>query len=308
VTFKEIRKDGHPKGIDKNPMIFSTKSHIYKLNTESDKSKISFAAVGNLTSWTNRDIDIPKEDKLRSIRYSFVEHEGFMYAFSHSLAFQSSKLAVYRIDLKKLTWESVKVSGVSIPERRTDFSIVLYGNSVYLFGGYIQGGIRTSVKGGDRWKNEFYRFDLDSHSWNVVEYKGVPPPKRSGHSAISYHDSMYIFGGAFDSFEKNDLIKFSFTDEKWSIMKPLGVCPSAREKHQFGLLRNYMIVFSSHDLVSARDIHALNLDTLIWNKVDIDIPDGYKICLNRDLVKKDTSLIGFQQMEEQKVNIYEFSL
>jgi len=48
-----------------------------------------------------------------------------------------------------------------------------------------------------------HRFDSITSSWSKISLSGSPAPsKRYGHSAISYKNTIYVFGGKFEDIEE----------------------------------------------------------------------------------------------------------
>ena len=72
-----------------------------------------------------------------------------------------------------------------------------------IFGGFVSGG-RV---------DEIYRYYFKENKWEHVQPLGSnSPPKRAGHSAILYGDSMIIFGGKDEENNKlNDLWEFNLS-------------------------------------------------------------------------------------------------
>jgi N-acetylneuraminic acid mutarotase len=76
-----------------------------------------------------------------------------------------------------------------------------------IFGGFVD-GVRS---------NEIFRYHIKNNNWEKIAILGkIRPLPRAGHSAISYGDSMIIFGGIDEDYEKlNDLWIFNFADYTW---------------------------------------------------------------------------------------------
>lgn len=73
------------------------------------------------------------------------------------------------------------------PEPRSDFSMVVYMDNLYIFAG----------KNLSKSFSDFWKFDLKTNSFTKLP-SGVPGEKeelRSGHSAVIHSDYMIVFGG-----------------------------------------------------------------------------------------------------------------
>ena len=53
--------------------------------------------------------------------------------------------------------------------------------------------------------NDLFFLDLRNHNWIEVPTSGVAPSPRSGHSAVLYGDTMWVFGGGSNQGYFNDL-------------------------------------------------------------------------------------------------------
>ncbi len=91
------------------------------------------------------------------------------------------------------------------PCARSNHTCVVYGNSLYIFGGYLSGNCY----------NDMYEFDVEKAKWRKVKSEGQIPSERHSHTAVVSGKNMYIFGGCGASDERlNDLYKFNFGNKK----------------------------------------------------------------------------------------------
>ena len=92
-------------------------------------------------------------------------------------------------------WTPVKIQGEISPGARKGHSMIYYRNYIILFGGEGENG---------RYDNRFFRFDLDSSSWSILNLTGVNPGYRAYHTMSFFKkDSLIIFGGKLMDFNKN---------------------------------------------------------------------------------------------------------
>ncbi|CAF1019741.1 unnamed protein product [Adineta steineri] len=84
--------------------------------------------------------------------------------------------------------------------------------------------------------------------WTRIETNGARPESRSGHSAVIYNNSMYIFGG-LGKHRYNDLFKFDFDTYQWTEIKPKdeSTLPTKRLKHSACIYDNMMYIFGGWD-------------------------------------------------------------
>ena len=53
--------------------------------------------------------------------------------------------------------------------------------------------------------NDLFELNLDSLEWNKINFDGLSPSGRFGHSAVIDNDLMYVFGGWDGANTLNDL-------------------------------------------------------------------------------------------------------
>ena len=94
------------------------------------------------------------------------------------------------------------------PKPRASHASACWNDKLYVFGGQDDDNNKLE----DLWE-----FDANS-GWRQIQIEEgafVPTP-RSGHSAVTYGNKMYIFGGIFElTKELNDMLVFDFTQGKF---------------------------------------------------------------------------------------------
>ena len=117
---------------------------------------------------------------------------------------------VYILNLLTMKWTHVDISTTK-PGIRSGHSGAIYNDGLYIFGGISDEGEKL---------NDFWRFDLSSHSWQEVLAEGERPTGRSGHSSVVYKDVLIIFGGMKDiTKETNDMYSYNFTTNIWTLFQ-----------------------------------------------------------------------------------------
>ena len=100
-------------------------------------------------------------------------------------------------------------TGGGCPIPRASQCSAVYGDKFYVFGGQDDDNNKLD----DMWE-----FDLASGSWRQIQIPdgGLRPLARSGHSAVTYGNRMYIFGGILElTKELNDMLVFDFTQGRF---------------------------------------------------------------------------------------------
>ncbi len=95
------------------------------------------------------------------------------------------------------------------PKPRASHSSTSWSDKLYVFGGQDDDNNKLE----DLWE-----FDQASGAWREIQIQegDVKPLCRSGHSAVTYGNKMYIFGGILElTKELNDMIVFDFEQMKF---------------------------------------------------------------------------------------------
>jgi leucine-zipper-like transcriptional regulator 1 len=83
----------------------------------------------------------------------------------------------------------------------------IIGNNMFVFGG----------GDGKSWLNDLIVFDLLRLEWSgAIETHGIAPAGRLQHSAITYEDRIYLFGGEPDQYRQlNDIFYLDTSTLTW---------------------------------------------------------------------------------------------
>lgn len=147
------------------------------------------------------------------------------------------------------------------PPPRNSHSAVVWGNQLIVFGGFFHDVTRGPVQcenpaDGCVWYNDVWSLALSGPSanqWSLVAVTGADmPAKRSGHSAVVFHDHMFIHGGQRQTSPTthdttNDVWAFDLKARQWSVINPVGDGPVPRKYHTAAMIGNHMFVFGGVD-------------------------------------------------------------
>ncbi|XP_036401536.1 host cell factor 2 [Megalops cyprinoides] len=173
--------------------------------------------------------------------HTMVTYQGLLYVFGGMIdsGYSGRKTPLWLYDTDKerwLNWEGRNINSQSTaPVNRKGHSAVVFEPAMYIYGGYID------MKGSSQ---EFWRFDFDTRAWSMlapVQGEASPGP-RHGHSAMTYQDCMYLFGGLMGLREQSDFWRWSFSSCSWSSIKSLSG-PSKLVGHSAVGYRDNMLVF-----------------------------------------------------------------
>ncbi|PKS09395.1 hypothetical protein jhhlp_004010 [Lomentospora prolificans] len=175
--------------------------------------------------------------------------------YGHSLNILGSKIFIFggqvegyfmndlcAFDLNQLQtpnnrWEVLipggESGGDSIPQARTNHSVITFNDKLYLFGG----------TNGYQWFNDVWSYDLTLNKWTQLDCIGYIPVPREGHAAAIVDDVMYIFGGRTeDGTDLGDLAAFRITSRRWYTFQNMGPSPSPRSGHSMTAVSKSVVV------------------------------------------------------------------
>eukprot|EP01103_Thecamoeba_quadrilineata_P003450 TRINITY_DN13223_c0_g1_i1.p1 TRINITY_DN13223_c0_g1~~TRINITY_DN13223_c0_g1_i1.p1 ORF type:complete len:386 (-),score=27.34 TRINITY_DN13223_c0_g1_i1:155-1312(-) len=163
----------------------------------------------------------------------------------------------YQFDTK--TWSKSSGSHKAL----TEHTSVVYKNNMYIFGG--NGGLV------ENYSNNILSYPLPFKSENTftrIETNQTVPPARSGHSAVVYKDSMYIFGGWNGHTSLGDFYAFDFDTQLWRKLESTGSVPAQRRMHCTIVYGDHMYLFGGYDesrpARSDNDIYIYSFKTDSW--------------------------------------------
>jgi N-acetylneuraminic acid mutarotase len=107
----------------------------------------------------------------------------------------------------KKQWRAINPSG-KVPQKRTSHAAVVYGNKMYVFGGFS----------GEEYLNDLYEFDFETENWTDISglCKGDIPAPRSRFCAAVHGDCMYLLGGWNKVGYFNDFYMYNFNTRVWT--------------------------------------------------------------------------------------------
>lgn len=166
---------------------------------------------------------------------------------------------VYTYEIATSCWGSVQSLGEA-PSKRTDHSVVLFRDSMLVFGGF---------DGHNRF-NDLRELNLRDRRWSLINARSTTPRSRFGHTAVIYGHSMYIFGGWDGHDTLQELFEYNVSSNMWIQMPLRGSAPRARYRHTAVVCGDAMFTFGGVDKTQYRfpDLHEYNFTTRTWAKVN----------------------------------------
>ncbi|XP_067300329.1 leucine-zipper-like transcriptional regulator 1 homolog [Pseudorasbora parva] len=207
--------------------------------------------------------------------HTMVAHQEFLYVFGgmQDSSYTNTKTPLWVFDIVKECWVKWKTGsetgqGVT-PANRKGHSAVIFGSSMYVYGGYID--IRGSTK-------EFWKFNFDSRMWSLLSSAQGGPGPRHGHSSMTHLDCMYLFGGLQGLREQKDLWSWNSASQTWSCIK-FHSGPSRLVGHSAVFFKDSMLIFGGGETQTSpqNSLWRFNLKTETWKKLAL-LPGSASLC------------------------------
>ncbi|XP_026672159.1 leucine-zipper-like transcriptional regulator 1 isoform X2 [Ceratina calcarata] len=137
-------------------------------------------------------------------------------------------------------WEEVVQSG-DCPPTCCNFPVAVARESMFVFSG--QSGAKIT--------NSLFQFHFREKRWTRISTEHIlrgappPPPRRYGHTMVSFDRHLYVFGGAADSTLPNDLHCYDLDTQTWNVILPSpdSQVPSGRVYHAAAVIGEAMFIF-----------------------------------------------------------------
>jgi len=148
-----------------------------------------------------------------------------------------------RFDVKDCSWCRAFTTGTP-PAPRYHHSAVVYGSSMFVFGGYT-GDIysNSNLKN----KNDLFEYKFATGQWTEWKIEGRLPVARSAHGATVYSDKLWIFAGYDGNARLNDMWTIGLQDREltcWEEVAQSGEIPPSCCNFPVAVCRDKMFVFS----------------------------------------------------------------
>jgi len=114
---------------------------------------------------------------------------------------------VNEFNFETKTWRQIDAKG-KLPVQRTSHACVVYGNRMYVFGGFS----------GDGYLNDLHEFNFETETWTDITpfTSGERPDPRSRFCAVVNGQYMYVLGGWNKVNYFNDFYMYNFETRVWS--------------------------------------------------------------------------------------------
>jgi serine/threonine protein kinase/N-acetylneuraminic acid mutarotase len=147
---------------------------------------------------------------------------------------------------------------LTTPSPRSQHSVTLVGQTLYIFGGFD----------GTKCMNDLYTLDTVTWYWKIVELQGDIPEERCGHSAVLVGKKIYIWGGRTTEgvvLPCEIIYMFNLETMKWEKEVALGEPPLPRAYHTVALIDGVIYMFGGENSRECYDdFYMFNASTLTW--------------------------------------------
>lgn len=169
------------------------------------------------------------------------------------------------LDTSSNTWITPNVSGEG-PEAREGHSAAIVDKWLLIFGGCG----KSYDEPEEVYYNDLYRLDTELFIWKRAITAGTPPSARDSHTCSSWKNKIIVVGGEDASdYYLSDVHILDVDTLVWKELSTSGQMLTPRAGHSTVALGKHLFVFGgfTDDRNLYDDLHVLNVDTGIWNKV-----------------------------------------
>ncbi|CAB9528454.1 effector protein with kelch motifs [Seminavis robusta] len=171
---------------------------------------------------------------------SFYVHGGFD---------GTSRVAdLWAFDFSSMTWREIVPLHGRPPSPRHSHAAVVYGSSMYVFGGYD-----------GSYKSDLNEYDFTESRWSVVPAAGRRPRARYRATCVVFRNTMISYGGHDGTRHLSDAHLFDFDTRTWSTLVTEGTPPIPRDSHVSVVHRSSMYCFGGSSGSAMNDLHELQL-------------------------------------------------
>lgn len=155
--------------------------------------------------------------------HSAVIYNNSMYIYGGFEDFRGSSNQLWEYQLANQRWElrNLSSSSANHPEPRHSHSSIVYGDSMYVYGGL------SNLKP----LSDLWRWSWPEKRWFKEKTRGSSPGQLHGHTAIEAFGSMFVFGGERKGRATRSLWRLNLSNMSWQKIRPKGPQPNPTTWH-----------------------------------------------------------------------------
>ena len=143
----------------------------------------------------------------RSGHFTVVDDENQVAYIGYGATSNGEPLCdVWSFDLTSFMWREIKLNGASASPRNGSRA-VLVGNTIFVFGGFIQG----------TYSNELQSINVETGTVTIIETTGAIPDKRSSPIMGVYNNHIFVWGG-FNRDWPNSIHILDLSTMNWTVI------------------------------------------------------------------------------------------
>ncbi|XP_014272328.1 uncharacterized protein [Halyomorpha halys] len=149
------------------------------------------------------------------------------------------------------------------PSSRFKHSVTLNGSHLYLLAG----------RNGNIPLKDLWRYSLCEGVWELLEPSGERPPCLQEHTAVSYKDSIYVFGGeiGFSACNEAPLWVYNIKNNSWKKVRSCkaATVPKGRRGHTALVHRSTMIIYGGYQDLrgSSSELWVFHFESESWHLI-----------------------------------------
>lgn len=225
--------------------------------------------------------------------HSAVIYNNSMYIYGGFEDFRGSSNQLWEYQLANQRWElrNLSSSSASHPEPRHSHSSIVYGDSMYVYGGL------SNLKP----LSDLWRWSWPEKRWFKEKTRGSSPGQLHGHTAIEAFGSMFVFGGERKGRATRSLWRLNLSNMSWQKIRPKGPQPNPTTWH--GAIANPLGILDEANYIVQGDP-----DLLLKSSRDIDCNASFSNGNLRQQQQSSQQVADYQQSARNRpTNKSEFS-
>jgi N-acetylneuraminic acid mutarotase len=231
------------------------------------------------------------KNKIKRTLHTSVCYKNNLYIFGGEDEFENESNALFQINFQNETFDEIETFG-QIPNPRCHHSCSLYGDLMFIVGGYQQNFVL----------NDIFQYNFQTRRWKEIKLS-KSLPRTPMHSSVIYKDKMYLF--------ESKLIEIDLLSFNWNYIEHLNQKkPVGRWGHRSFIEGSKMWIIGGYSGDYLNDVWFYDIEKNIWieiqSKGEIFIP-----CRYHGIFHTEGRLYlfgGVSKFQSHENSLYEFNI